>query len=200
MKDVIKKAEDIRDRMKDVVFLKKNGAWTIMDYDSDRNANIVLDMHLFNTLADLCKLRLVGRVDTNLFYKLKRTNFERDKEHYRALVRLLQNKRFTAVIDLREYLQRYGYEVQCIPNTNTLPSFRMLRIKQGSFIFTVPYYKAVASELLGLNKLFKILCRVICTLYFDKNIYPYCVGADEPVYSILRREWEQKFDICQIKC
>lgn len=191
----LKNAADIMNNLqklnlKNVVILKKCGAWSII---GGEYLDVKLDMHLFNTLACLGKIKIRGSVDDNIFYKLTKTGFDVDASHYKHLLRLLHDKKFPAVIDLRIYLERFGYDVRCQNFDNVPPAHRCLCISKNNFNLTIPYYTKI-TDLLNKDGLFKVLCQIVCVLYFDKNIYPYSVSASAPIHSVLRREWQRKFD------
>lgn len=195
-KIIIKNAADLMQNLKkldlkNVVFLKKSGSWKIIGADY---SDVELDLHLFNTLANLGKLKLKGVVDDNIFYKLSKTGFDVDAVQYKMLLKILKGKKFPAVIDLRDYLKKFGFNVKLQKWDNTLPAYRCMVIYKNNFELTIPYYIKVG-DLLNKDALFKVLCQIICVLYFDKNIYPYSVSATAPIHSILRREWQRKFDV-----
>lgn len=195
-KIVIKNAADLMQNikkldLKNVVFLKNCGSWRIIGADY---SNVKLDLYLFNTLANLGKLKLKGVIDDNIFYKLNKIGFDVDVVQYKILLKVLKDKKFPAVIDLRDYLKKFGFDVKLQKWNNTLPAYRCMVISKDNFELTMPYYTKV-QDFLNKDGLFKILCQIVCVLYFDKNIYPYSVSASAPIHSILRREWQRKFDL-----
>ena len=167
LKDLFEYGKKYNKHLLDIKFIKKDGLWFI-----DNNNDNDISPAFCNALYSLGKLTYVCGIDDCFTFKLNRPRFKQDIRFFKELIEIFREKRFGAGIDVKLFLNHYGYEykVAC-SDPAYFPMQRVMVISKKDFRTVIPYNTGI-TDYFKKNALFSHFCIALGQIYFDELIVP----------------------------
>lgn len=155
----------------------------------------VFENNFLSALVALEALEYVKNHDG--YYSVYKLNYKKipcfnQRPYYCKLLKIFLNKKFAAYIDLRIYLEKYGYQIEQSKKHFGMDKLKCIRISKNDFSLSMPYVGM--KDILSKNKIFKYLCKIISVIYFDVDCYPYENDIASNRIGILKKCWGDNFD------